>query len=257
MVQMVAAARSHAGLVRASNEDSGYAGPSLLLVADGVGGALAGEVASATAALVAARLTARWRGTEPTAVLGAVVRDARAALAEHLAAHPDHAGLGTTLTALHTDGERCAMVHLGDSRAYVLRRGWLTRLTHDHTLVRELVDAGTLTPAQAAGSPYRHRIVRWLGAEEIAPDLGTVELRPGDRVLLCSDGLTDGVADAEVARLLAAGSPDAAAEALVGAALDAGGRDNVTCVVADLVAGTTPAVGGQVVGAAREVAAVR
>jgi PPM family protein phosphatase len=251
MVQMVAAARSHRGLRRETNEDSGYAGPALLLVADGVGGAQAGEVASATAALVAARLAARWRATDPAAVLDAVVRETRAALRDHVDRHPDDAGLSTTLTALLTDGERSALVHLGDSRALVLRRGRLHQLTTDHTLVGELVRAGSLTPAQAARSPYRHQVVRWLGTQELAPDLGTVDLVPGDRVLLCSDGLSDDLDEETLARLLGHGTPDEAAAVLLGAALDAGGRDNITCVVADVAAGVPAATGGHVVGAAR------
>lgn len=270
-MQFEAAAQSHRGWHRPGNEDAGFAGASLLVVADGVGGAAAGEVASTTAASLAAVLAptmttgSPWGGQPrtpdtPAAVLGRVVERAGALLRSHAATHPEAAGLATTLTALLTDGTRCGLVHLGDSRAYLLRGRQLRRLTHDHSWGRAMVEDGHLTEEQAALSPYRRRLMRWLGAEDPAlghgrPDLGHLELVTGDRVLLCSDGLTDELDDRLVARLLTTGSspePADAVQQLVSAALSAGGRDNVTCVVADVV--DRPAVrhDGVLVGAAAD-----
>ncbi|WP_139982809.1 PP2C family protein-serine/threonine phosphatase [Nocardioides litoris] len=256
MLQMVAAAGSHPGLRRATNEDSGYAGPSLLLVADGVGGSQAGEVASATATLAVARLAARRRGLEPVATLDAAVREAREALVAHEQEHAGDQGLSTTLTAVLTDGRRCALVHLGDSRAYVLRRGRFASLTRDHTLTASMLRAGLLTPQQAEVSEHRHRITRWLGTQgvgdELEPDLGRLELEVGDRVVLCTDGVTDHVEDGALARLVAGGTPEEVVARLVGAGLDGGGRDNLTVVVGDVVERGAIATGGRVVGAAAE-----
>jgi PPM family protein phosphatase len=258
MFQLDVAARSHRGLVRTTNEDSGFAGASLVLVADGVGGSNAGEVASSTAAHIAAGLSAHWPDTDPLALLGAVVDRASEQLRADVATAPDHLGASTTLTAIHTDGARFGLVHLGDSRAYLLRGRRLHRLTRDHTFVQQLVDAGHLTAEQARHSPYRHQVTRWLGAgaEQSKPDLGRLELVLGDRVLLCSDGLTDLVDDDLLTRLLGVASPDDAAEMLVSAALAAGGRDNVTCVVADVVDRPSGDGSGQLLGAAAGVATV-
>lgn len=262
-MQFRAAGHSHPGWRRPGNEDSGYAGSSLLVVADGVGGAAAGEVASTTVATLAAELAARAPDLDPAALLGTVVDRAAAALRSHVAADPGATGLGTTLTALRTDGVRCGLVHLGDSRAYLLRGERLHRLTVDHSWGRAMVDAGHLTEDQAARSPYRHRLMRWLGAEDPAeghglPDLGHLELVVGDRVLLASDGLSDEVDDRTIARLLAgAPAPAEAVNLLVTAALDDGGRDNVTCVVADVVDRPVRSEDGFLVGAARDVAGLR
>lgn len=255
MRQLEVAARSHRGWHRPTNEDSGYAGPSLVLVADGVGGAAAGEVASTAATLACAGVAVRHPDDDPAAVLGRAVDRAEAALRDHVATHPEAVGLGTTLTALLTDGTRFGLVHLGDSRGYLLRGGRLTRLTADHSWAHAMVDGGHLSPEQAARSPYRNRLVRWLGAEDPThgygrPDAGHLELVLGDRVLLASDGLTDEVDDALVARLLSTPRVDDAVERLVTAALAAGGRDNVTCVVADVVDRPVRCHGGVPVGAA-------
>ena len=163
MFQLDVAARSHRGLVRTTNEDSGFAGASLVLVADGVGGSNAGEVASSTAAHIAAGLCAHWPDTDPLALLGAVVDRASEQLRADVATAPDHLGASTTLTAIHTDGARFGLVHLGDSRAYLLRGRRLHRLTRDHTFVQQLVDAGHLTAEQARHSPYRHQVTSLAG----------------------------------------------------------------------------------------------
>ncbi len=259
MKQLEVAARSHSGWRRPTNEDSAYAGPSLVLVADGVGGAAAGEVASTVAATTLADLAARHPDADPAVLLREAVDRAGSTLRRHVADHPDAVGLGTTLTALLTDGSRVGLAHLGDSRAYLLRRGRLHRLTADHSWARAMVDGGHVTEEQAARSPYRHRLVRWLGADDPShgygrPDVGHLELVVGDRVLLASDGLTDEVDDVLLARLLSVSRVGDAVELLVTAALAAGGRDNVTCVVADVVDRPHRRCDGVLVGAAASAA---
>jgi protein phosphatase len=161
--------------------------------------------------------------------------------------------MATTLTAILTDGLRFGLAHVGDSRAYLLRAGGLQHLTRDHTWVQALLDTGRLTPEEAADFPQRHVVLQAVDGESTpTPDLIWLDLRDGDRLLLCSDGLTDLVADADIQRLLAVDSRRLAAFSLVRAALDAGGRDNVTCVVADVV-DADPVIGtGLLVGAARD-----
>ncbi|WP_232678304.1 PP2C family serine/threonine-protein phosphatase [Nocardioides sp. R-C-SC26] len=252
MLQFRSAAHTHVGLVRANNEDSGFAGPYLLIVADGVGGAAAGEVASSTATYVAAALSMLGpvRGTDPLVLLGSSIDLAARQLRAGVEADPARAGMGTTLTAIATDGARCAIVQLGDSRAYLLRAGVLQQLTHDHTLVQALVDAGRISPEQARVSQHRNIVMRSLGTrQEPDPDLAWLDLEPGDRLLLCSDGLSDLVEDALIAHRLASGDCQEAVEALVGDALAAGGRDNITCVAADVVEGPPIDSRGVLVGA--------
>ena len=238
MLRFGSAGRSHAGLVRTNNEDSGFAGPTLQLVADGVGGAAAGEVASATAAYVTTALgLAVSRTPEPDLldVLGRAVRLSHEQLKAGTVAEPSRAGMGTTLTALLTDGVRVALVHVGDSRAYLLRDAELTQLTRDHTYVQTLVDAGVLSPDEVRGHPRRNVVLQAVDGERPAsPDLDLVDVRVGDRLLVCSDGLSDLVEDEQVRECLEAGAPQDAANALVDAALSVGGRDNVTCLVSDV-----------------------
>ncbi|MFT4289058.1 PP2C family protein-serine/threonine phosphatase [Nocardioides sp.] len=244
-------ARSDTGLVRHNNEDAGFAGPYLLLVADGVGGAAAGEVASATAAYVVAAMARAHLFRHPAALLAAAVAEAHHQLQLGVADHAERDGMATTLTAVLLEGGHAAIAHLGDSRAYLLRDGELTRLTSDHTLVQAMVDEGRITPEQAREHPYRSVVVRSLNHELAQPpDLGEIDLLVGDRLLLCSDGLTDYVDEPEVATLLGAG-PDvlAVATALVDAALAAESRDNVTCLVADVVDGPEVVGDGVILGA--------
>ncbi|MAS56328.1 MAG: protein phosphatase 2C domain-containing protein [Nocardioides sp.] len=244
MLQFRTAAASHVGLVRSHNEDSGLSGPSLVVVADGMGGAAAGEVASATAVRVAEDALRGPRDLAPADVLEQVVDRARAEIHEAVLADPSLAGMGTTFTAVHTDGTRTAIAHLGDSRAYRWRSQVLEQVTHDHTLVQTMVDAGRLSPAQARRSAHRHIVMRSLGGGGLSePDLGELEVAPGDRLLVCSDGLSDLVDDTALALILAV--PDAATvvELLVAAALEAGGVDNVTCLVVDVVDGPAAQAG--------------
>jgi PPM family protein phosphatase len=244
------AARSDVGLVRNNNEDSGFSGPYVQLVADGVGGAAAGEVASATTAYVVSALAARAADGDLLELLASAVQEAHEQLCAGVRSDPDRTGMATTLTAVLTYDDRFAMAHVGDSRAYLLRRGRLVRLTVDHTYVQKLVDDGELTPEQAAEHPYRSAVLRCIDAEfSPDPDVFTPDIALGDRLLVCSDGLTDFVDDDEIGRLLRITEPDLATSALVEAALEGGGRDNVTCLVADVEDGPVLAPQGLPVGA--------
>ncbi|MFF9274068.1 MerR family transcriptional regulator [Streptomyces griseosporeus] len=232
MLELRCSAHSDRGLVRPANQDTAYAGPRLLAVADGYGPA--GGSASSAAVQALRFLDA----AEPPAggVLN-LLEDALHGAAEAVrdATGPEEAG--TTLTALlWTGGGQLALVHIGDSRAYVLRDGELFRITHDHTLVQSMVDEGRLTEAEAASHPQRSLLVRAIGADAPAvPDLRLHDARPGDRYLLCSDGLYGVVAEDRLHGLLAgAADPGTAVRELIAAAHAAGGPDNVSCVVADV-----------------------
>lgn len=253
MLRFAYGARSHVGLVRTNNEDSGFAGPYLQLVADGVGGAAAGEVASATTAYVVSALAAGHPDDDPATVLTRAVREAHRQLEAGVAADPSRAGMATTLTAVLAGRDRCVLLHVGDSRGYLLRGGGLTQLTTDHTLVQSLVDEGRLTREQVASHPYRSVVLRSIDAQTAAePDVVPLDLTVGDRLLLSSDGLTDLVPDARIASLLSEPDPDTAAAALVDAALAAGGKDNVTCLVADVVDGPVVLSDGRLLGAMQD-----
>ena len=257
MLQFRFAAETDTGLVRDNNEDSAFAGPYLLAVADGVGGAAAGEIASATTTYVVSANALAHQGAHPLGLLQLAIEDARAQVRTGVELNPERHGMATTLTAILTDGVRFGLAHVGDSRAYLLRSGGLVPLTSDHTLVQALLASGRITPEEAAASHMNHVVLQAIDAESVpTPDLLWLDLRPGDRLLLCSDGLTDLVPDIDLLRLRSTESRSIAATALVRAALDAGGRDNVTCVVADVV-DAEPIVGqGQMVGAAMNMANV-
>jgi serine/threonine protein phosphatase PrpC len=253
MLRFRYAARTHPGLVRDNNEDSGFAGPYLQLVADGVGGAAAGEVASATAAYVTSAATMGSSDPDLLEVLARAVTTVHEQLRAGVAAEPGRAGMGTTLTAIVTDGAQAAMAHLGDSRAYLLREGALSQLTRDQTLVQMLVDEGEITREQARGHPQRNIVLQALDGDAApAPDLQLLDLHPGDRLLVCSDGLSDMVEDDRVAEGLAEPDLETAAEALVQAALAAGGHDNVTALVADVEDGPLISRDGAPLGALRD-----
>ncbi|MTB86320.1 hypothetical protein GGQ24_18495 [Nocardioides sp. zg-578] len=240
MMWFSGAGATHTGHVRDHNEDSGFLAPCVGLVADGVGGAEAGEVASATvaAAVVGAVLDAGADTPERTLVLGA--DRARAGIRRAIQQDLTRLGMATTLTVLMCDGERVVLGHVGDSRAYRLRDGALAQLSTDHTYVAHLVATGQLGPEAVGRHPWRNVVLRSVDGDpaDQGIDLVPVEAAVGDRFLVCSDGLTDLVPDEEVAALLGAGAPDEAAAALTEAALAAGGRDNVTVVVLDLVDGS-------------------
>ena len=235
------AVRSDVGLLREGNEDSAYAGPHLLAIADGMGGHAAGEVASAVAISALAGLD-QTPGTDLLDPLADAVARANTTLHEMSLADPAVEGMGTTLTAMLWQDARVALCHIGDSRAYLLRDGDFSQITRDHTLVQSLVDDGRLTPEAAASHPQRSLLLRALQAgRDDQADLQLREARDGDRYLLCSDGLHD-CADSEqiAAVLLGVADPDQAARDLVALAIAGGGPDNITCIVADVTA-TAPA----------------
>jgi serine/threonine protein phosphatase PrpC len=213
------AARSDVGLVRANNQDSAYAGPHLLVVADGMGGHAGGDVASSVAIAALAPLDGESHG--PDDALDELERALEAARDEIVArteAEPDLAGMGTTVTAILRAGNKLAMVHLGDSRGYLLRDGALTQVTTDHTFVQHLVNTGKITPEEAEHHPQRSVVMRVLGDfdPDVAPDLSVREARPGDRWLLCSDGLSGFVSGDTIADTLRdVADVDACADRLV------------------------------------------
>jgi len=231
------AARSDIGLLREGNEDSGYAGPRLLVLADGMGGHAAGEVASSVAVAMLASLDDDSPGPDILDRLSSAVQDANNYLRDMVLGDPDLEGMGTTLTALLRAGSRFGLVHIGDSRCYLLRGEKLQQITKDHTFVQTLVDDGRITAEEASHHPQRNVIVRALdGREDVELDLSIREAKVGDRYLLCSDGLSDVLSDETLRDTLAgADTPDRAADELVELALRGGGPDNITAIVADVV----------------------
>ncbi|MCA2229075.1 Stp1/IreP family PP2C-type Ser/Thr phosphatase [Nonomuraea aurantiaca] len=231
------AARSDVGLLREGNEDSAYASGRLLAVADGMGGHAHGEVASSVAIAAMASLDEAQQGGDLLNAIEAAVRDANRKLHEMVGRDPSLKGMGTTLTAMLWSGTSVALVHVGDSRAYLLRRGELYQITHDHTLVQQLVDDGRITPEEAATHPQRSILLRALdGSGEVDPDLTLREAQVGDRYLLCSDGLS-GVVSAETlhATLTNIDDPEEVVRQLIDLANRGGGPDNITCVLADVL----------------------
>ena len=241
-------ARSDVGLLRSGNEDAMYAGPRLLAVADGMGGHAAGEVASRVAIETVAPLDDDLPGSDLISALRDAVETANAYLRDMVAADSALEGMGTTLTALLSAGQRLGLVHVGDSRAYLLRDDELHQITHDHTLVQSLVDEGRITAEEATTHPQRSWITRALdGRGEIELDLSVREAHAGDRYLLCTDGLSGVVSEDTMLEALRMPDPQQACDRLVELALRAGGPDNVTCIVADIVddaADNSPIVGG-------------
>ncbi|TXL57436.1 PP2C family protein-serine/threonine phosphatase [Aeromicrobium terrae] len=224
------------GLRRSTNQDSGYASDRLIAIADGMGGAAAGDLASASVMNVIRELDRDLSDVDPLQALGTAVQAANDRLGELIVDDPAVEGMGTTLEAMLWDGHRFARAHIGDSRAYLLRDGELTQVSTDHTFVQSLVEEGKLTKEEARIHPHRSLLRRvLLGRDDNAPDLDYVEGRLGDRFLLCSDGLSDMVEDDVIAEALAAETIDMAATELVRLALEAGGYDNVTVVIGELV----------------------
>jgi protein phosphatase len=248
---------TNTGLVREHNEDAAFVGPYVALVADGVGGAAAGEVAAATTAyVVAATALAHLRAgrfdVAPERLLQDAAEAARASLVAGVALDQRRSGMATTLSVVVCDDSRVVLGHVGDSRVHLYRDGRLRRFSHDHTWVQQLLDEGRITPEVAARHPWRNVVVRSLDGSGVMPvdlDLVEVEVLEGDRLLLCSDGLTDLVGEEGIAGDLALDDPGAAAEALERSALAAGGHDNVTCVVLDVVDGPAVVGDGQLLGA--------
>ena len=242
---------SDVGRVRPHNEDSGFVGPYVAVVADGVGGAAAGEIASATAAYAASAVALLSFGQRPERVLHDAYTAAAAGIRMGVQRDLDRLGMATTLTMVVTDGRDVALGHVGDSRGYLLRGGVLRQITADHTYVQHLVDTGQLTPEARATHPWRNVVLRSVDGDPEGGGLDVVllEMGIGDRLLLCSDGLTDLVDDSRIAQVLASEEPDSAAATLTQLALDAGGRDNITSVVVDLVDGPRVVGDGKLLGA--------
>ncbi|GAB3791895.1 PP2C family protein-serine/threonine phosphatase [Nocardioides ungokensis] len=248
------AAISDVGRVRKDNQDSGYAGPWLLSVCDGVGGAARGDIASATAIQQLRKLDEPPTEDLLGQVAGALHR-AHDRIGELVDEDPSLNGTSTTATVALFDGTRLGMGHVGDSRAYLYRSGEITQLTKDHTFVQSLIDEGRITEEDARVHPHRNLILKALdGIHETEPDLFHIGLAAGDRVLLCSDGASGVLDDGRLADILSTGGPDFAAVELVRASLEAGSSDNVTCIVADVVDGSTPVESDEpiLVGAAAE-----
>ncbi|NMN95288.1 protein phosphatase 2C domain-containing protein [Antrihabitans stalactiti] len=229
------AARSDRGLVRSNNEDSVYAGARLLALADGMGGHAAGEVASQLMIAALAHLDDDEPGNDLLGKLEAATREGNASIADQVDDEPELDGMGTTLTAILFAGKKLGLVHIGDSRAYLLRDNELTQITRDDTFVQSLVDEGRITAEQAHSHPQRSLIMRALTGNEIEPTLTVREARAGDRYLLCSDGLSDVVSDETIANTMREGNQDDCADRLIELALRSGGPDNVTVVVADVI----------------------
>jgi PPM family protein phosphatase len=244
-------ARSDRGLVRQNNQDAVYAGPRLLALADGMGGHAAGEVASSLVISALAPLDEDDPGDDLLAELRDATVEGNSAITRHVVDAPDLEGMGTTLTAILFAGSRLGLVHIGDSRAYQLRDGFLSQITKDDTFVQSLIDEGRITEEEAHTHPQRSLLLRAITGQDIDPSLTIREARPGDRYLLCSDGLSGVVSDETLAETLQAyRDPRECADRMIELALRGGGPDNITCIVADVVdidfGEDAPIVGGSV-----------
>lgn len=229
------AALSDVGRVRKDNQDSGYAGPWLLTVCDGVGGAARGDIASATAVSQLRRIDEEPSDDMLGLVAGALHR-AHDRIAELVEEDPNLTGTSTTATVALFNGTQLAIGHIGDSRAYLFRDGTISQLTKDHTFVQSLIDEGRITEEEARTHPHRNLILKAVdGVHDTEPDLFFVDLAEGDRLFLCSDGACGVLDEAHIADVLSSGTPDYAAVELVRASLEAGSSDNVTCLVADVL----------------------
>jgi PPM family protein phosphatase len=236
------AMQSDIGLRRDGNEDSAYAGARLLAVADGMGGHAGGEKASAAVIDALRPLDTEVPAGELLNALDHAVRRASSAMRDIVQDDPSLRGMGTTLTALLWSGSQLGLVHVGDSRAYLVRDGEVFQITHDHTMVQSLLDEGKITADEVASHPQRSLLLRAVGAGRPEPDLQLREARLGDRYLLCSDGLHEVAAAEAIARVLVTVTdPDQAAKDLIALAIDGGGPDNITCIVADVVTPDAPA----------------
>jgi len=249
------AARSDVGMVRQNNQDSGYAGPHLLVVADGMGGHAGGDLASATVIAELFELDDdAYAGGETARLLADRIARANAELGRLITDDPKLEGMGTTVTAILRSRRTLALAHIGDSRCYLFRGDELVQITRDHSFVQTLIDEGRITEEEAATHPHRSFVTRVLtGHEGDDPDVIVRRAHHGDRYLLCSDGLTGFVALDTIREVLAAREdPGVTADRLVQLSLKAGAPDNVTVVVADAVDATssTPPTQPQIVGAA-------
>ncbi|WP_316669812.1 protein phosphatase 2C domain-containing protein [uncultured Propionibacterium sp.] len=231
-----ASAHSEIGLVRKNNQDSAYTSPTMIVVADGMGGAAAGDLASASTIQELAHADGHYEGEQMLEVMAGTLTRANDKLADLINAEPELDGMGTTVCGAMFSGTQLGLAHIGDSRGYLLRDGTLTRLTHDHSWVQSLIDDGKITPEEAAVHPHRSLLLKVLNGQPVhEPDLRLVDVQDGDRLLFCSDGLCGLVEDHHIRRLLRDRTPADAVEALTQASHEAGGYDNITMIVADVV----------------------
>ncbi|MDO3705452.1 protein phosphatase 2C domain-containing protein [Micromonospora sp. C28SCA-DRY-2] len=243
------AAHSDRGLIRDGNQDSVYAGPRLLAVADGMGGMAAGDVASNIVIGAMAPLDEDVPGDALVDALRSAVGTANQQLRDTVDANPQLEGMGTTLTATLFSGSKLGMVHIGDSRAYLLRNGEFAQITKDDTYVQMLVDEGRISAEEASSHPQRSLLTRALDGRDIDPEYSVRQVLPGDRYLICSDGLSGVVsADTIADTMREYADPQQCVERLVQLALRGGGPDNITVIIADAtdqdIVEATPIVGG-------------
>ncbi len=225
--------KTDVGRVRSSNQDYVIHEGGLYGIADGMGGHRGGNVASALASVTLVRLL---KDTAPgEKALGYGISEANRAVFEKAAEHADLEGMGTTLTVIWDDGGRVILGHVGDSRAYLCRNGDLRQVTDDHSLVWEMMRRGSITPEEARYHPYRNVITRAVGTDPVVvPDIFSVDSLAGDRWLICSDGLTEYLTDERIGELLCRYPAERAADLMLAEALDAGGRDNISLIIAEV-----------------------
>ncbi|MDO5619735.1 PP2C family protein-serine/threonine phosphatase [Kocuria sp.] len=247
------AARSDVGRVRSKNDDSAYAGHHLAVVADGMGGHVGGDVASASAVIDLTHLDRDGYDGDATTVLADEIQNANQNLADLVKQHPRLGGMGTTVTSVIIDQDNISLCHIGDSRAYRLRQGELHQITTDHTFVQRLIDEGRLRPEEAETHPHRNVLMRVLGDVDASPELESelIPAFPGERWLLCSDGLNAVVRPESIQQVLSSDAElDVIAQTLVDLTLERGAPDNVTVVVLEVVdAADLPSLGAPVSGA--------
>ena len=229
------AARSDRGLVRQNNQDAVYAGPRLLALADGMGGHAAGEIASKAVIAAFVPLDDDEPGNDLLDQLHEATLAGNAAISDLVREDPEREGMGTTLTAALFGGNKIGLVHVGDSRAYLLRDEQLSQITRDDTFVQSLIDEGRISEDEASHHPQRSLLLKALTGHEVEPSLTVREARAGDRYLLCSDGLSSVVSTETLADGLKITDPQSCADRLIELALRGGGPDNITCIVADVV----------------------
>lgn len=248
-------------MVRKNNQDAGYASPNMLLVTDGMGGAAAGDLASAVASTEASRADVRAADAEEMLErIAGVVARANSKLSDLIEDDLELDGMGTTFCGVMFDGTQFALAHIGDSRGYRFRDGELTQITHDHSWVQSLIDEGKITPEQAATHPHRSLILKVLnGQDGFEPDFEILEARLGDRMMFCSDGLSGLLSLEEMGEFLTLPDPEEAVNQLALAANQAGGHDNITIVIGDVVEAdeTLDQRPGVLVGSATEVSIPR
>ncbi|QCB27353.1 PP2C family protein-serine/threonine phosphatase [Corynebacterium endometrii] len=257
MLKLNFTAASDRGLVRQNNEDSAFASPHVLVLADGMGGHAAGEVASQLMVTQLQKLNKDPEDNDMLALLGAAANDANDSIAGHVADHPETEGMGTTLTSLMFNGKQFGVCHVGDSRGYRLRDGKLEQITKDDTFVQSLVDEGRLDPEDVSSHPQKSLILKAYNGRDVEPSLYMLDARPGDKILLCSDGLSDPVTASTIESAMAYGTIQEITQRLIELALRSGGPDNVTIVMAEVVEDsasvsaslpTTPVLAGAIAG---------